>query len=366
MMCSNNLSLLLTERNLPSLLAMQDGRAVTAENWEERRKELVGILSKNIFGQIPVPCGPTIWREVSRDVNAAGKAITRKVEITVPTSCGEDFTFPVSVTIPTSATQTAPKPAIVFISFGYPKYYPIEELVDEQVTVAEMVMNDVALDKEDNYENLLAKNLFPDGKRPADGTGKLGMWAFAASRVLDYLLSLECVDKTRVAVAGHSRLGKTALWAGANDSRFTHIFSNDSGCAGAAITRQKVGENFPDIYGRFPYWFCPNMQQHCQTADDINQQDFDMHYLLAASAPRKVYVSSAQQDQWADPNSEFLCCVAASQVWQMLGGKGLICEDRLPQPADCFQNGNVGYHLRTGTHFLSRQDWTLFCKFLKK
>ena len=357
---------LIKERKLPELLTMKDGTAVTKDNWEQRRQELIQVLAEHVYGRMPEYTGNTTWCEKSKEVNAAGKAWTRKIEITFPTPDGETFTFPISVTTPFTAKAEAPKPAFVSVSFGYPKYYPMEELVDQDVIVAEMVMDDVALDKEDQYENLLAKHFYPDGKRTSDGIGKIGMWAFAASRVLDYLLSLECVDSKRVGVVGHSRLGKTALWAGANDSRFTHIISNDSGCAGAAITRKKEGETFPAIYKMFPYWFCENMQQCSTSVEIMEESTFDQHFLLAALAPRKVYVSSAEKDAWADPMSEYLCCVAATPAWDLFGMRGFIHPDKLPEIHERFVEGDIGYHMRPGTHFLSRYDWVRFCDFIKK
>ena len=357
---------LLAQRQLPELLKMADGTAVNAYNWEQRRQELIGILADNIYGRMPKAAAPAAWRELGKEVNAAGKAMTRKMEITVSVSEGQDFSFPITVTVPFSAKPESPNPAFVSISFGYPKYYPMEELVDQDVIVAEMVMNDISQDTDDGWGSGLAKLLYPDGKRKADSAGKISMWAYAASGVLDYLLSLDYVDKDRVGVVGHSRLGKTALWAAANDTRFTHAFSNESGCAGAALTRQKAGETFPEIYQRFPYWFCDNMQNHSVSVDDIQNRNLDQHYLLAAIAPRKVYVSSAVQDQWADPVSEYLCCAAASPAWEMLDKAGFISPDALPQPEDRFAQGNIGYHLRSGTHFLSRYDWVRFCDFLKK
>ena len=357
---------LLEQRQLPPILKMRDGTAVTAKNWELRRKELVDILAENLYGRLPESQTATIWREVKKDVNAAGKAMTREIELTISMPDGTPFTYPVTVTVPFSAKPETPKPAIVFISFGYAKYYPMEELVDQDVIVAEMVMNDISRDVDDSWESGMAKLLYPDGIRKPDEAGKITMWAYAASGVLDYLLSMECVDRTCVAAAGHSRLGKTALWAAANDTRFTHAFSNESGCAGAALTRKKVGETFPEIYQRFPYWFCENMKKLASSVEASENACFDQHYLLASIAPRKVYVASAQQDQWADPVSEYLCCQAASEVWEMLGATGFVAPNRLAEPGERFAEGNIGYHIRTGTHFLSRHDWIRFCEFLKK
>ena len=357
---------LLEKRALPPLLVSADGTPTTAETWEKRRRELLCTLEEYEYGRMPRPVGPTTWSEKHRERTAGGVAVSTVYDITFPTPDGESFTFPVTMSVPDSASAENPVPAFVYISFGYPWYYPMEEILDQNVAVAEFVMNAVAFDGDDKWGTLLSAHLFPDGKRAPDATGKIGMWAFAASRVLDLLLSLDCVDKTRVGVVGHSRLGKTALWAGANDERFTHVFSNDSGCSGAAITRGKVGETFPRIASVFPYWFSEKMQEISTDVETSERTPFDQHFLLAAAAPRKLYVASATEDEWADPVSEYLACRAASPAWELLGEPGFLAPDRLPEGGDCFADGKVGYHLRTGTHFLSRKDWNRYIEFIKK
>ena len=356
---------MITERNLPKLLQMKNGEAVTAENWEQRRKELVKVLGDNIYGVMPEYTGLTTWKEQEWEDIAGGKGRRRKVEITFPVVEGKEFNFSINLTCPVTATEETPGAAFVFISFGWPEFYPIEELVENDVIVAEMVYSNVALDEDDHYANLLPALYYKDGERWSDGFGKIGMWAFAASRTLDYLLSLDFVDKTRAGVVGHSRTGKTALWAGANDTRFTHVFSNGSGCMGAALTRKKGGETAPRIRELFPYWFCENHSKYAPSVEASESADLDQHFLLAAIAPRKVYVGSGSKDAWADPISEYLCCVAASPAWDIHSIAGFIHPDRLPVADDRFAEGNVGYHMRGGTHFLSRHDWVKYCDFLK-
>ena len=181
---------------------------------------------------------------------------------------------------------------------------------------------------------------------------------------MDYAQTLSCLDFTRAAVVGHSRLGKTALLAGALDTRFTAAFSNCSGCSGAALSRggNEKRETVGHICGQFPFWFCRRYQQYAGAEDTL---PFDQHFLLACMAPRRVYVSSAAADLWADPVSEYLSCVAAGKVYRQLGLSGFVCPDRLPQVGDVFAAGRIGYHLRAGTHYFSREDWLHFMDFLK-
>ena len=162
-----------------------------------------------------------------------------------------------------------------------------------------MNYNDVTRDTEDNFESGIAK-MYP---RRNDGTdwGKIGMWAFAASRMMDYIQTLPEIDRQRVYVAGHSRLGKTAIWCGVQDERFAGVVSNDSGCSGAAVTRGKKGEHVVHITKNFPFWFCKNYQKYIENEENM---PFDQHQLLALVAPRPLCVGSATEDEWADPQSE--------------------------------------------------------------
>lgn len=357
---------MLRERNLPELLKMNDGTPVTRENWRQRREEILDILAEWEYGRMSAPLGETAAKVTARNYHAAGSADWQAVDITFPTPDGGTYTFPAEITIPKSASKENPLPVFVYISFGTNRYSCIEEIVEQNVILAEFCMNSVSTDAKNTWFDHLDAHCFNNGKRKPDDWGKIGMWAYAASRLLDYLWTFDCIDRTRVGVIGHSRLGKTALWAGANDERFTHVFSNDSGCSGAAVTRGKVGETFPKIVDNFDYWFCENMRLISKDLETSASTNFDQHFLLAACAPRKVYAASADEDLWADPISEYLGCVAASPAWELLGEAGFVHPDRLPDAWDRFADGNIGYHLRPGAHFLSRHDWKRYIDFIKR
>ena len=248
----------------------------------------------------------------------------------------------------------------------------MEEIADAGFDVLCVCYTDLSSDDGD-FTNGLA-GLFYDGPRGEHDAGKLMLWAYGASRILDMAAELPMLDLSRAAVMGHSRLGKTALLAGMLDERFRFVFSNDSGCSGAALSRGnlgqtgalgpygKTGESIRYITETFPFWFAPC---YARFADTNAPEGFDQHHLLAAIAPRYAYVASADMDDWADPDSEFLSCVAASVAWERLGLSGFVHSSRLPKTGEAYQVGHVGYHRRHGKHFLSRHDWAYYMSFIR-
>lgn len=336
---------MLKERNVPEL---------------KSREEMMELVFTELFGYMP-PKPEKISYEVEEDIIpkfCAGKAVCNRVTVNCIIN-GKEFSFPFLATLPTDNKK---HPFFIHVNFrpeNPDRYMPTEELIDNGFAVLSLYYEAISSDDGD-FTNGLAGILYPDGKRGETDCGKIAMWAWGAQRVLDYAYTIpEKLDLDCATVCGHSRLGKTALLAGATDERFTFSYSNDSGCSGAAIARgtSEGGERVADICRNFPFWFCENYKKYCNNEDNM---PFDQHYLVASIAPRKVLIGSAALDKWADPLSEMLCCVAASDAFN----NGFKYEDRPPQIDDKFFEGDIGYHMRDGLHYFSRLDWQRLIEFI--
>lgn len=339
---------ILEERNVPALLS---------------REEMLEIMQKEVYGYLPQKPDRLEWTVKNNYIGnfCAGKATAQYVTLTA--HMGEkSFSFPFMAVIPRAE---GPHPFFIHINFrpNVPdRYMHSEEIVDNGFACLSFCYEDVTKDNGDFCDGL-AGVLYENGERGETDAGKIAMWAWAAQRVMDYAMEEPRLDKNCAIVCGHSRLGKTALLCGATDERFAFVHSNDSGCSGAAITRDKVGERVADIMKMFPYWFCKNYGKYVGKEQEM---PFEQHYMIASVAPRYAYVASAVDDTWADPASEMLACVAASGAYENQGLTGFVCEDRLPKAGDIYHEGNIGYHLRAGAHYFSREDWNKLTAFVKK
>jgi dienelactone hydrolase len=363
---------------LPDPLVDQAGRKIaTAAEWEKtRRPEVLELFREHVYGRVPT----TPYRQTFTVVNenpramdgaATLKQIAIKIEATgEKADRGKSVTINLSLFIPNASRQ--PAPAFLLICnrpvdnidptrAKKSAFWPAEEGIARGYAMAAFFNGDVAPDKKDAQDSG-AQKLLNRGAPAPDAWGTLAAWAWGASRCLDYLQTDPAIAKEQVAVIGHSRGGKTALWAGAEDQRFALVCSNDSGCGGAALTRRKTGkkETLPVINRAFPHWFDANFKTYNDREAEL---PVDQHMLIALIAPRAVAVHSAEQDLWADPRGEFLSVVNARPVFQLYGKDDLGDSPQMPAIDEPLDGDGAQYHIREGKHDLTLVDWKSYWDF---
>ncbi len=385
---------------LPNLLATNEGEPVTnRRQWEEvRRPQIFRAFETEVYGRMPglpekmeVDC----WSEEKGVF--AGLADRKQLTVRL-INRGRQLEFELLLYLPSRRPQ--PAPCFLGLNFFgnhtlYPdptirltdrwmrkrdefgiidnratEYsrgilsgrWPVEAILHRGYALATLYYGDL---DPDNYRNDFSDGIHPlfydegQNQPEPDEWGAISAWAWGLSRAMDVLVEDPEIDPKRVTVMGHSRLGKTALWAGANDPRFAFVISNDSGCGGAALFRRRLGETIRHITDPVPYWFCRNFYQYRDREENL---PVDQHMLIALAAPRPVYVTSATHDLWADPKGEFLAAREAGPAYRLYG-KDDLGADSMPPPFQPLQTGSIGYHIRSGKHGVTLYDWERWMDF---
>jgi len=354
---------------LPDPLVTNNGRKVkTGRMWKDvRRPEILELFRENVYGRVPDTPYELAFKVVNEDNRAmSGDATLKEVDITI-TSGGESLTVRLTLFVP----NKTPKPVPAFLLINNravsntdptrkvkSEFWPAEEVIERGYAIAAFSNADIDPDNFDDFRNGI-HGILDRGGRQGDSWGTLAAWAWGASRCLDYLETDTDVDQHRVAVVGHSRGGKTALWAGAEDQRFAMVVANESGCGGAALARRRFGETIERINTSFPHWFCLNYRQFGNNEDAM---PVDMHMLMGLIAPRALYVASAGDDLWADPRGSYLSLYYSGPVFRLLKTDSDLPEKMPPQDKQVI-SGKTAYHVRSGTHNMLLKDWNWFMDF---
>jgi len=377
---------------LPALMQTTAGTPVTSiAQWEkQRRPELLQLFATKMYGLTPPEKIGVTYKLLQEDKNAlAGKATSRQVRLTfsngkkqieallllylpngvtgkVPVFIGYNFKGNHSLTTDTSIRYSYNFPLVR--KPDHPDWqrgsqsgrWPIETIISSGYALATMCYHDIFPDAPGLKDHSIV-SLFADynkGPQRPDEWQAIGAWAWGSGRIADYLETVKEIDPRAMIIMGHSRQGKAALWAGAQDKRFRIVISNDSGAGGAALSKRTFGETIDIVSNIKPAWFCPAFDQF---KNNEQQLPFDQHELIALMAPRPVYVASAQEDLWADPKGEYLAAYFAGPVYTLYGLKGLPSKE--PPPVNQPVMYDVGYHIRTGKHDVTDFDWTSYIRF---
>ncbi len=355
---------------LPDILAGPDGQQVTTvEQWRTTvRPKTLELFREHVYGRNPIEEPEKAHWQISpvSEQGSGGFKIS---------DCEYQFSGPggkgaIKVRLVQPVLTDKPAPLFLLINNRSPAladlakpngFWPAVEIAKRGYATAIFHVADVDPDKSEGFKDGVHA-IFDQGPRKPDAWATIAAWSWGASRVVGELRKMDGIDPDRIAVVGHSRGGKAALWCGAQDERVALTISNDSGCTGAALSRRPQGETVADINKGFPHWFCENYKRFNGREQDL---PVDQHQLIGLLAPRLAYVASARDDAWADPEGEFLSCVHATPVYRLHGVKGVEGE-AMPETGGHLHGGRIGYHIRPGKHDLTPADWKLFMDFANR
>ena len=412
------------EYELPDPLTTNTGKRVADADmwWRQRRPEILSLFENEMYGKTPlyVHSENELLRmpriEVLKEIKNAlgGKATRREVRLHFSTR-SDSIYIDVLLYLPNNVKT--PVPAFISLNFrgnqavseepdirlstswmtprddgtvnnfqstessrGAEKSrWPVEMIIDRGYALATACYQDIDPDYDDGFQNGIQPLFYKEGqKKPeANEWGSIGAWAWGMSRILDYLETEHRINPQKVTLVGHSRLGKAALWAGAQDQRFAAVIANDSGCGGGALSKRVYGETVELLCYVRPHWFCSNFNYY---AGNEKALPFDQHELIALIAPRPVYLATAEDDKVADPKGELLSLLNADAVYRLLGTdgagalageyalrkKGFMFYDTKMPPLNQSVGATIGFHIRSGGHDITGYDWEQFLNFTDK
>jgi hypothetical protein len=365
---------------LPDPLVLANGKPVRdRQTWlKQRRPEILRMYETEIYGRVPAKTPAVTWKVTETDEKARdGAAVMTKIAGTIGAAPGAPV---IKLTLYTPAGAKKPVPVILLVNFGggtptpaaqgrggvtFPSDPPVAaDIIARGWGYAHVGYADIQPDRLNTFtQGVVGATLAPGTEHPGpDEWGTISAWSWGVSRIIDYLETNKAVNGKQIALFGHSRLGKTALWATALDERIAATYSSCSGEMGAALARRDWGETVDDMAQNFPWQFAGNFQKW---PGRWNEMPVDAHMLIALAAPRPVFITGGTGDQWADPVGMFKAAVAAGPVYRLLGKKDLGVTDLPPLDAPVIA-GDIGWHYHTGGHTATPADWKAFLEFLGK
>jgi hypothetical protein len=364
------------ESKVPDLImpdpfvSLKGNPIITIQDWEYiRRPEILGLFEENVYGQIPTDFEDISFSEVTKSPNPfPNSAILKEVDIKVSRE-GKTHTMRLNVFIPKNGK--GPFPVFLLINYQPPYadgrlaeegFWPVKEQVEKGYATASFHVETVAPDDKNRFSKGVIETLYPEQLSQKDGMRALGAWGWGAMRAMDYFESEPLIDAKRAVLVGHSRSGKAALWASANDPRWAVTIPNESGCGGAALSKRKFGETVQVINTAFPHWFNDNFEAFNGKEELL---PVDQHMLVSLIAPRAVYFSSAREDRWADPKGEYLSIKLGSRVYSQIYGKTVKFPLDFEELKEPVIQRYAGYHIREGEHDLTLEDWKSYMDFVE-
>ena len=313
---------------LPDPLRFEDGRPVTSpEAWRGRRAEILQLFEEHVYGRSPGPPQAMRFAVVETSSKALSSLATRRQVRVLLGGTKSGPAFELLLYVPNAAPR--PVPAFLGLNFagnhtvhpdpgirlatawmrngpGVVEHrasesgrgseaaaWPVERILARGYALATVYYGDLEPDHAEGWREGARARIGPgtSGRFAADDWGAIAAGRGGCRGALDYLETSPDVDGRGVAVIGHSRLGKTALWAGAPDELFAMVVSNDSGEGGAALARRKFGERTEDMTRAFPHWFCPRYREYVGREEAL---PVDQHQLLALASHRVRSTSRAR------------------------------------------------------------------------
>lgn len=356
--------------DLPDALASAKGKVRNPASWAPRRAEILELFREHVYGRSPGKPDRLQFETVERNEKAMDGAATLERIAVLSSRQDRRHRFELTAFLPNKRRGRVPvflllnnRPASNTDPTRREKsgFWPAEQMIARGYGIAALQVGDLAPDNNGKFREGVIR-LFEgssEGPRAPDAWAGLAAWAWGGSRALDYFETDARVDARRIAVVGHSRGGKAALWAGAEDERFALVISNESGEGGAALARRNFGETLSRITETFPFWFAADYRSFAGREASL---PVDQHMLLSLVAPRALYVASADEDLWSDPRGEFLSLAHSSPVFALWGDRA-IDPRAMPALEQPMISRRRGYHIRRGPHNLTPYDWDRFADF---